>query len=278
MVLFVILVGVIGLAISYYFAGDFSMTTIIVVMAAVYAVLQYFVANNLAVAMTGAREIKKSEYVELWRVVENISITSGMPMPKVYVIDDPSPNAFATGRNPKHAIVGVTTGLLEVMDKRELEAVMSHEMSHVQNYDIRVSMITFGLVSAIGVLADLALRMMFYGGDDRDRNSNPIVLVIGLVVIILAPIFATIIQLAISRQREYLADASGVMMTRDTEGLVSALEKLKSHGKPMKRQSTSTANLFLSNPLRPSFFSRMFSSHPPLDDRIARLKNNSTKM
>ncbi|NCU28984.1 zinc metalloprotease HtpX [Candidatus Saccharibacteria bacterium] len=278
MVLFVILVGVIGLAISYYFAGDFSMTTIIVVMAAVYAVLQYFVANNLAVAMTGAREIKKSEYVELWRVVENISITSGMPMPKVYVIDDPSPNAFATGRNPKHAIVGVTTGLLEVMDKRELEAVMSHEMSHVQNYDIRVSMITFGLVSAIGVLADLALRMMFYGGDDRDRNSNPIVLVIGLVVIILAPIFATIIQLAISRQREYLADASGVMMTRDTEGLVSALEKLKSHGKPMKQQSTSTANLFLSNPLRPSFFSRMFSSHPPLDDRIARLKNNSTKM
>ena len=278
MVLFVILVGVIGLAISYYFAGDFSMTTIIVVMAAVYAVLQYFVANNLAVAMTGAREIKKSEYVELWRVVENISITSGMPMPKVYVIDDPSPNAFAAGRNPKHAIVGVTTGLLEVMDKRELEAVMSHEMSHVQNYDIRVSMITFGLVSAIGVLADLALRMMFYGGDDRDRNSNPIVLVIGLVVIILAPIFATIIQLAISRQREYLADASGVMMTRDTEGLVSALEKLKSHGKPMKQQSTSTANLFLSNPLRPSFFSRMFSSHPPLDDRIARLKNNSTKM
>ena len=278
MVLFVILVGVIGLAISYYFAGDFSMTTIIVVMAAVYAVLQYFVANNLAVAMTGAREIKKSEYVELWRVVENISITSGMPMPKVYVIDDPSPNAFAAGRNPKHAIVGVTTGLLEVMDKRELEAVMSHEMSHVQNYDIRVSMITFGLVSAIGVLADLALRMMFYGGDDRDRNSNPIVLVIGLVVIILAPIFATIIQLAISRQREYLADASGVMMTRDTEGLVSALEKLKSHGKPMKQQSTSTANLFLSNPLRPSFFSRMFSSHPPLEDRIARLKNNSTKM
>lgn len=278
MVLFVILVGLIGLAVSYYFAGDFSMTAIIVVMAAVYALLQYFLANNLAVAMTGARQIDKSEFPELWRVVENISITSGLPMPKVYVIDDPSPNAFATGRNPKHTIVGVTTGLLEIMEKRELEAVMSHEMSHVQNYDIRVSMITFGLVSAIGVLADIALRMMFYGGGNRDKNSNPIVWVVGLAVIILAPIFATIIQLAISRQREYLADASGVMMTRDTEGLVSALEKLKSYGKPMKQQGTSTANLFLSNPLRPSFFSRIFSSHPPLDDRIARLKNSSTKM
>ena len=154
---------------------------------------------------------------------------------------------------------------------------MAHEMSHVRNYDIRVSMIAFGLVSAIGLFADLALRIMFYS-DDRDRDVNPIVYALGLIVVILAPLLATITQLAVSRQREYLADASGVLLTRDTEGLASALEKLRQYGRPMQKQSSSTANLFMNNPLRPGFFSKLFSTHPPLEDRIARLRNNATKM
>ena len=154
---------------------------------------------------------------------------------------------------------------------------MAHEMSHVQNYDIRVSMIAFGLVSAIGLLADIALRMMFFG-DNRDRNVHPVVYLLGLAVVILAPILAAITQMAISRQREYLADASGALLTRDSEGLASALEKLKTYGQPMQKQTTSTANLFMSDPLKPGFFAKLFSTHPPLDERIARLRGNATKM
>ena len=241
--------------------------------------IQYFAAGKLAMAMTGAQEIQKQHAPELWRVVENLAITSGMPMPKVYIIQDPAPNAFATGRDPQHAIVGVTTGLLDIMDKRELTAVMAHEMSHVRNYDIRVSMIAFGLVSAIGLIADIVLRSMFYGGgDSRDRNVHPIFLIVGLIVVILAPILATITQLAVSRQREYLADASGMLLTRDAEGLANALEKLKTYGQPMQKQSSSTANLFMNNPLKPSALSKLFSTHPPLDDRIARLRDAAEKM
>ena len=265
MAVFVIIIGIIGVFIGIV-ADSYSLSLIIFICAMLYAWLQYFIAGKLAMAMTGAQEIEKNDAPELWRVVENLAITSGMPMPKVYIIDDPAPNAFATGRDPKHAIVGATTGLLEIMDKRELEAVMAHEMSHVRNYDIRVSMIAFGLVSAIGLFADLALRMMFYS-DDRDRDVNPIVYALGLVVVILAPILAMITQLAVSRQREYLADASGVLLTRDTEGLASALEKLRQFGRPMQKQSSSTANLFMNNPLKPGFFSKLFSTHPPLEDR-----------
>ena len=276
MAVFVIIIGIIGVFIGIV-ADSYSLSLIIFICAMLYAWLQYFIAGKLAMAMTGAQEIEKNDAPELWRVVENLAITSGMPMPKMYIINDPAPNAFATGRDPKHAIVGATTGLLEIMDKRELEAVMAHEMSHVRNYDIRVSMIAFGLVSAIGLFADLALRMMFYS-DDRDREVSPIVYALGLVVVILAPILATITQLAVSRQREYLADASGVLLTRDTEGLASALEKLRQFGRPMQKQSSSTANLFMNNPLKPGFFSKLFSTHPPLEDRIIRLRNNATKM
>ncbi len=277
MTIFVILIGIIGVTLGYL-NGDYNLPVVMIVVAAIYALLQYFIASRLAMSMTGAKEIEKKHAPELWRTVENLSIASGMPMPKVYLIDDPAPNAFATGRDPKRAIVGATTGLLNVMDKRELEAVMAHEMSHVRNYDIRVSMIAFGLVSAIGILADIALRMMFFGGGGRDRNVHPIVYIVGLAVVILAPILAMITQMAISRQREYLADASGALLTRDSEGLASALEKLKQYGQPMQKQSTSTANLFMSNPLRPSFFTKLFSTHPPLDDRIARLRQTATKM
>ena len=276
MAVFVALIGVIGIVVGYL-NNNYSLSVTILVMAAIYALIQYFVASSLAMAMTGAKEIQKQDAPELWRTVENLAIASGVPMPKVYLINDPAPNAFATGRDPKHAIVGATTGLLEIMDKRELEAVMAHEMSHVQNYDIRVSMIAFGLVSAIGLLADVALRMMFFG-DSRDRNVHPMVYILGLAVVILAPILAAITQMAISRQREYLADASGALMTRDSEGLASALGKLRDYGRPMQKQTTSTANLFLSNPLKPGFFAKLFSTHPPIDERIARLRNNATKM
>ena len=276
MAVFVALIGVIGIVVGYL-NDSYSLSVAILVMAAIYALIQYFAASSLAMAMTGAKEIQKQDAPELWRTVENLAIASGVPMPKVYLINDPAPNAFATGRDPKHAIVGATTGLLEIMDKRELEAVMAHEMSHVQNYDIRVSMIAFGLVSAIGLLADVALRMMFFG-DSRDRNVHPMVYVLGLAVVILAPILAAITQMAISRQREYLADASGALMTRDSEGLASALGKLRDYGRPMQKQTTSTANLFLSDPLKPGFFAKLFSTHPPIDERIARLRNNATKM
>ena len=278
MMVFVIIIGVIGVFIGMYF-GDYSLAVIITVVAMIYAIIQYFAAGKLAMSMTGAKEIEKQNAPELWNAVENIAITAGMPMPKVYIIEDPAPNAFATGRDPDHAIVGVTTGLLDIMDKRELTAVMAHEMSHVRNYDIRVSMIAFGLVSAIGLIADVVLRSLFYGGNDsRDRNIHPAVYLVGLVVVILAPILATITQLAVSRQREYLADASGMLLTRDAEGLAMALEKLKTYGKPMQKQSSSTANLFMNNPLKPSKLSKLFSTHPPLDDRIARLRDAASKM
>jgi heat shock protein HtpX len=277
MAVFVGLVGAVGWAISYV-NGDRSIAYWVIGVAAIYALIQYFIASKLALAINGATEIEKKDNPRLYRIVENLTIATGMPMPKVYIIDDPAPNAFATGRDPRHAVVAATSGILEVMNDRELEAVMAHEISHVRNYDIRVSMIAFGLVSAIALLSDIALRMMFFGGDRRNSdNNNPIMLVVGIVLIILAPIIATLIQLAISRQREYLADASGVMATRDSEGLASALEKLSQYGRPMQRQNTASAHLFISNPLKPGGFSRLFSTHPPLEERIARLRNNANK-
>lgn len=281
MAIFVGVIGAVGWAVTYLMNdGNVSLLPWIIGGAALYALIQYFIAGKLAIAMTGAKEIQKNDNPRLWRIVENLSITDGLPMPKVYIVDDPAPNAFATGRNPENAIVCATTGILDIMDDRELQAVMAHEMSHVKNYDIRVSMIAFGLVSAIGILSDIALRMMWFGGDNRQNNSssNPVILVIGIVVIILAPIMATMIQLAISRQREYLADASGALTTRDPEGLADALKKLETYGKPMKRQSQATAHLFITNPLKPGMFANLFSTHPPLEQRIARLLGNQTKM
>lgn len=276
MAVFVGLVGAIGWAVSYVYNGNTSLAYWVIGVALIYALIQYFAASKLAVAMTGASEIEKQDNPRLYRIVENLTITTGMPMPKVYIIDDPAPNAFATGRDPRHAIVAATTGILEIMNDRELEAVMAHEISHVRNYDIRVSMIAFGLVSAIGVLSDIALHMFFFS-DRREGNTNPIILVVGIVLIVLAPIIAALIQMAISRQREYLADASGAMTTRDSEGLASALEKLAQYARPMQRQNTASAHLFFANPLTPGFFSKLFSTHPPLEERIARLRSNASK-
>lgn len=275
MAVFVGLITALGWVVSY-FLGSTSITPWILGGALVYALIQYFAAGALAVAMTGAQEIQKSDNPRLYRTVENLSITLGIPMPKVYIIEDSAPNAFATGRNPQHAIVAATTGLLAIMDDRELSAVMAHEMGHVQNYDIRVSMIAFGLVSAVGILSDIVLRTFFFG-NRREGGTNPVVLVVGLIVIILAPIIATIVQLAISRQREYLADATGAMTTRDSSAMASALGKLLQYGKPMQKQNSSTAQLFISNPLHPGFFAKLFSSHPPLEERIKRLTENADK-
>lgn len=277
MAVFVGVVAAIGWAISAVY-GNTSITPWVVGGAAVYALIQYFAAAKLAVAMTGAKEIEKRDNPRLWRIVENLSITNGMPMPRVYMIDDPAPNAFATGRDPQHAVVAATTGILDLMDDRELNAVMAHEMGHVKNYDIRVSMIAFGLASAIGILSDIAMHIMWFGGDNRESRSNPVLMIVGIAVIILAPIMAALIQAAISRQREYLADATGAMTTRDPEALASALEKLKSHGRPLQKQSTTTAHLFFSNPLKPGGIANLFSTHPPLDERIARLRGSLTSM
>jgi heat shock protein HtpX len=202
--------------------------------------------------------------------VENLSIATGNPMPKVYIINDEAPNAFATGRDPQHAAVAATTGLLDIMTDAELEGVMAHEIGHVRNYDIRVSMIVFGLVVAIGFIADMLLRMSFFARGSRE-NGNPIVMIFGLLAFILAPLLAMFVQLAISRQREYLADATGALTTRHPEALASALHKLNEYGRPMARQSTSMAHMWISDPERPSLAARMLSTHPPIAERIRRL-------
>lgn len=274
MAVFVGLISAIGWAVSFMY-GNTDITYFVIIGAALYALMQYFVADKLAVVMTGAKQIEKRDNPRFYRIVENLAITTGMPTPKVYVIDDPAPNAFATGRDPNHSIVAATTGLIDMMTDSELEGVMAHEMGHIKNYDIRLMMIVFGLVSAIGLLSDIVFRMFLYG--DRDEDSSPIGMIVGIIILILAPIIATIVQLAISRQREYLADATGAMTTRNPEGLASALEKLKQNGRPMKRQNTASAHLFINNPLKPGFINKLFSTHPPLEERIARLRNNEGK-
>lgn len=277
MAVFVGIIGAIGWVVSYFY-DDINIAYYVLIVAGLYALLQYFIADKLSVAMTGAQQIEKRDDPRFYRIVENLAITTGMQMPKVYIIDDPAPNAFATGRDPQHAIVAATTGLINLMDDNELEAVMAHEMGHVQNYDIRVGMIAFGLVSAIGLLTDIVLRMLFFG-DRRNNNDNnsPIVMVIGIIALILAPVIAAIVQMAVSRQREYLADATSAMTTRNPESLATALEKLRQQGRPMKRQNTASAHLFFADPLKPGFVSKLFSTHPPIEDRISRLRNNANK-
>lgn len=265
-------------------SGNGSSAFMIIGFVALYALFQYFVASSLAIAMSGAVPIEKSDNPRLWRIVENLSITEGMPMPKVYVIPDEAPNAFATGRDPKHAVVAATTGLLAVMDDKELEGVMAHELGHVKNYDIRVSTIVFGLVSAVGVLADFAIRMAFFsnhgGGNRRDGTDQGLgmaLILIGVVASIIAWLIGPIVSAAVSRQREYLADATGVKTTRYPEGLASALEKLGKYGRPMRRASSSMAHMYINDPVKPGLVERVFSTHPPIPERIARLREIGSK-
>lgn len=268
--LFVVIIGILGWIVSNIY-NDPSFLYLAFIVGGAYALIQYFMAAKLAVAMNGAHEVTKKQEPRLYRTVENLAIATGAPMPKVYVIDDPAPNAFATGRDPKHAVVAASRGLLDIMDDSELEAVMAHEMGHVKNYDIRVMLIVFGLVSAIGLIADIIMHMFWWGGDD-DRQPNPIFIVLGIAAAILAPIVAMLVQLAVSRRREYLADSTGALTTRYPEGLASALEKIRDHGSAMRRQNTATAHLFFANPLKGKSLAKLFSTHPPIEDRIARLR------
>jgi len=271
--LFVLLVAAIGYVANLIYApGDYTITIATVIGVGVYTLIQYFFASRQAVAMSGAQPISRADDPRLFRIVENLAITEGMPMPAVYVIDDPAPNAFATGRDPQHAIVAATTGLLAIMDDSELEGVMAHELGHVKNYDIRVTTIVFGLVVAVGFLADVLLRMTFFSRGNR--NQNPVVLIAGLVALVLAPLVAGVVQAAVSRQREYLADATGALTTRYPEGLARALAKLGAYGRPMQRQNSTMAHMWISDPTRPGVIDRLFSTHPPLEARIARLRES----
>ena len=273
-----LMVGFIGFVVvlAYFFGlyfGDPPVITIgVLVGAIIYTIITYYSGSKMALAVNGAREIKKSDNPRLWRIVENLSIAEGMPMPKVYVMDEPAPNAFATGRDPQHAAVCATTGLLDMMTDTELEGVMAHELGHVKNYDIRVSMVAFALVAVISILADILLRMTWLSSGNRN-NNNQILLIAGIVAAILAPLIATMIQLAISRRREYLADATGALTTRYPEGLASALEKIGQYGSAIKKQNSSTAHLFFANPLKKGSISGLFATHPPVEQRVARLRN-----
>lgn len=272
---FGLLIGLLGWIVSGIYGRPYF-TYLALIIGGVFALIQYFAASKIALAVNGAHEIKKRDEPRLYRIVENLSISTGMPMPKVYVIDDPAPNAFATGRDPAHAVVAATTGLLKIMDDSELEAVMAHEMGHVKNYDIRVMMIVFGLVSAIGFIADMLTHFLWFRDDNE--SPNPIFLILGIVAALLAPFIAMLIQLAVSRRREYLADSTGALTTRYPEGLARALEKIRDHGSVMRRQNTSTAHLFFANPLKGKSLAKLFSTHPPVEDRIARLRNMGTHL
>lgn len=271
LVIFALFAGAMAWIFGKY-ANSAPITFAVLVGALAYAAVGYFAGGRMSLALNGAVEVQKRFEPRLWRTVENLAITDGLPMPKVYIIDDPAPNAFATGRDPRHAAVCVTQGLLSIMDDDELQGVLAHELGHVKNYDIRVSMLAFALTAVIGALADIILRMAWFRGNDRE-NNNQVFIIVGIVAAILAPIIATLIQLAVSRRREYLADATGALTTRYPEGLASALEKIEQTGSVLKRQNTSTAHLFFANPLKGRGITNLFSTHPPIEDRIARLRS-----
>ncbi|MBI2098966.1 M48 family metalloprotease [Candidatus Uhrbacteria bacterium] len=235
--------------------------------------ISYYGGDKLALATSGAKKIEKTDNPYLWRIVENLSIAAGLPMPKLHIINDGAINAFATGRDPSHASVAVTTGAIEKLENEELEGVLAHELSHVKNYDIRVMTIVIVLVGTIALLSDWMFRAHFLmGRRDRDRGAHPIFLLIGLLLAILTPLIAQLIQLAVSRRREYLADASGALLTRFPEGLARALEKINLEKKPLTRANTATAHLFISNPFGASRLRTLFSTHPPIEERIKTLR------
>ncbi|GAA1993139.1 M48 family metallopeptidase [Microbacterium pumilum] len=270
---FILLLAGIGLLAGWLMGNNWWVTGFILLFAAGYATFQYFFADREAIAMSGAQEVTQVDAPRYYRLVENLCITTGSPMPKLYVVDDPAPNAFAMGRTPEQASITVTTGLFELMTDRELEGVLGHELGHIRNYDIRVSLIVFGLVVAVGILADMLLRFAFFGGGRRGGNGQAqlFLLIFGIIAAIITPLLAGAVQAGISRQREYLADATSAMTTRDPDGLASALGKLAEFGQPLKKANTSMAHLWIADPLRPNAMERMFSTHPPIPQRIERL-------
>lgn len=276
--IFSILMIGIGWALSYLY-NDTTILYFAVGIAVVQSWISYYFADSIALATAHAKEASKEQYGDLHRLVENLAITAGLPKPRVYVINDPAPNAFATGRDPNHAAIAVTTGLLEILEKRELEGVLAHELAHVGNRDILVMTVAVTLVGAIVLISDMLTRSWFWRSrDDNDNKSSGVIMLIAIALAILAPLFAQLIQLAISRKREYLADATGSMLTRFPEGLAAALEKIERYERPMAGANRATAHLFINEPFgvkenrSRSWFATIFSTHPPIPDRVNKLR------
>jgi heat shock protein HtpX len=270
---FAVLVVLLGWVLGVEFGNPNLGIIIATIIATTMTLVGYFHGDKVALQSAGAKKVDKSEVPDLVRMVENLSITAGVPTPDVYVINDPSPNAFATGRDPEHSAVAVTTGLMRLLDKNEIEGVIAHELSHIKNYDIRVMTLVVVLVGVVMMLADWLTHSFFWG--DNDRPNNAWFAILGIVLAIFSPIAAQLIKLAVSRSREYMADASAVLLTRYPEGLAAALEKIAKHDKPLKNANHATAHLFLANPFDPHVkkrFERMFSTHPPIEDRIERIR------
>ncbi|MHB1086158.1 MAG: M48 family metallopeptidase [Minisyncoccota bacterium] len=279
MIGFFVLVMAVGWFVSMYF-GEPLYLYVAVAFSIGMNVTAYWFSDKIALSSAHAKEADSVKYLELHRVVENLAITAGLPKPRVYIIEDPAPNAFAAGRDPKHSVVAVTTGLLERLDRSELEGVIAHELAHIGNRDILVMTTAVVLAGFLSVLADMFLRVSMFGGGDRDRNVHPAVAIIGVVGIVLAPIAAQLIHLAISRRREFLADASGALLTRYPDGLASALGKISSYQAPLKHATSATAHLYISNPFGAAgagkFMRKMFSTHPPVEERITALMGMRT--
>lgn len=273
---FFLLVIAIGWGASYYF-GDPSILFFAVIFSIVMNITAYWFSDKIALSTSGAKEASEQDYVELHRIVENLSITAGLPKPRVYVIEEKIPNAFATGRNPGHAAIAVTTGLLSVLDRSELEGVIAHELAHVGNRDILVMSVAVVLAGFITLLADFFIRGTLWGGGSRrEGGGGGAFVLIGFALAILAPVFASLIRLAISRRREFLADSSGALLTRYPQGLASALGKISAYSGTMKRANHATAHLFIANPFgankkERSWLSGLFSTHPPVEERIKAL-------
>lgn len=277
MVLFVVFISTLVYVFSKALGlSDLSLVGFALIISGLMSIGSYYYSDKLVLATSGAREIKKSDYPQFYRTIENLCIAAGLPMPKVYVSPDPSPNAFATGRDPKHAVVCATVGLLNMLNESELEGVFAHELSHVKNFDIRLMGVVAVLVGFIAILSDIFLRISFFSNRDNDRG-NGMFAIIALVLALLSPVAATLIQLAVSRKREFLADASGVLLTRYPEGLASALEKLLKDKTIPHYASNATAHLYIENPFDnkkvKNFFTGLFNTHPPLEERIKILRS-----
>ncbi|MBL3530400.1 zinc metalloprotease HtpX [Companilactobacillus zhachilii] len=265
----------------YFFDNLYTGIIIALIIAIVYTLITYFQSTSIVMQMNGARKLNSAKDApDLWHIVEDLSMVADIPLPDIYIIDDSSPNAFATGRDPQHSAVAVTSGLYKMMDREELEGVLAHEISHVRNYDIRVSTISVALSSAIILICSIignAYRWWIpMRDDDRDNNNSGVIRlvlwVVGLVFAIIGPLIASLVQMAISRNREYLADVSGAELTRNPQGLINALEKLEQSTKPMKRVDDASAALYIDDPTKKKHFSGLFDTHPPLDKRIEALK------
>ncbi|MBT4210168.1 MAG: M48 family metallopeptidase [Candidatus Komeilibacteria bacterium] len=272
MVLFVLVIVGMVWAWAQYSESGYYMIIPATLFATGMSAVSFFAGDKIALATAGAKEIKKDDNPYLWRMVENLSITAGLTMPKVHIIEDASMNAFATGRDPAHSSIAVTTGLLNNLKNEELEGVIAHELSHVKNYDIRLMMVVIVCVGIITLLADWMMRSFIFRGRD-DNNKGNILMIVGIVLAVLSPLFAKLIQMAVSRKREFLADASASLLTRYPEGLASALEKISSQNIPLKRANKATAHLYISSPFKGKGISKLFSTHPPAQERIKALRN-----